>query len=574
MERLEKKTIHGQTYYYYSDWGWVEGKCRRLWQKYLGRAQDIAAAVTTGGPAPLYAEVFACGLPQALWQQARELQITPTVDAQCPKRHQGLSPGDYLTLAAINRACHPVSKMAMWDWVEQTTLRRLYPTASSATLSSQRFWDHMDMISIPDAQTIWKQLLTRVVQREKLDLSSFCYDGTNFYTFIDTFNVHTTLARRGKNKQGRTNLRQVSYALFCGADGPMPLYYEVYEGNRNDAKEFPLVLAKFHAFLKELSGQVPSALQTTLIFDKGNNSQDNIALLDQLELKFVGSVKLGEHADLAAVSNGDARFVPCDPEEFPGTKAFAVKQTVYGRERTLVVTYNQNLFQAQWLTVQHDLTQACEELGALQQRLQDREAGRIKGGNAPTVASVEKQCQHHLSRPYLTDLIPYTVSVGSLGVPRLEYQLDSRALQQLEDTELGKNILITNQDTWENARIIRAYRSQYLIEEVFKQMKDRHFGTWWPLNHWTDQKIHVHGLYCSIAMLLRAVLHRQARQRGLTLPMPRFLAELDAIREVVNVYPRKCGQQPGATQTVFTKLSTIQERLVSLFKLLPGKKAV
>lgn len=182
--------------------------------------------------------------------------------------------------------------------------------------------------------------MTRIVQREGLGLSFFCYDGTNFYTFIDTFNVHTSPARRGKNKQGRSNLRQVSYALFCGTIGPMPLYYEVYEGNRNDAMEFPLVLQKIHAFLQELSGHIPVALQTTLIFDKGNNSQDNISLFDELELKFVGPVKLGEHAELAAVSNGDARFIPCDQEEFPGTKAFAVKQTGYGRERTLVVTYN------------------------------------------------------------------------------------------------------------------------------------------------------------------------------------------------------------------------------------------
>ncbi len=33
MERLETKQIHDQTYYYYFKWGWVDGKCRRMWQK-------------------------------------------------------------------------------------------------------------------------------------------------------------------------------------------------------------------------------------------------------------------------------------------------------------------------------------------------------------------------------------------------------------------------------------------------------------------------------------------------------------------------------------------------------------
>ena len=45
MERLEAKVISGQTYYYYSKWGWVDGKCRRIWQKYLGKLENIAKAV-------------------------------------------------------------------------------------------------------------------------------------------------------------------------------------------------------------------------------------------------------------------------------------------------------------------------------------------------------------------------------------------------------------------------------------------------------------------------------------------------------------------------------------------------
>ena len=45
MERLEAKTVKGKTYYYYSHWGWRDGRCRRLWQKYLGKLEDIVAAV-------------------------------------------------------------------------------------------------------------------------------------------------------------------------------------------------------------------------------------------------------------------------------------------------------------------------------------------------------------------------------------------------------------------------------------------------------------------------------------------------------------------------------------------------
>ena len=68
--------------------------------------------------------------------------------------------------------------------------------------------------------------------------------------------------------------------------------------------------------------------------------------------------------------------------------------------------------------------------------------------------------------------------------------------------------------------IIRAYRSQFLIEAVFKVMKDRGAGTWWPLNHWTDRKIQVHALYCTIGFLRRGLMHRRVQRAGVQISLP------------------------------------------------------
>ena len=85
MERLEKKVIKGNTYYYYSKWERVNGKCRRVWQKYLGKLEDIASAVDENGPTPQFAEVFQFGLPSTLWNECN-LQLqevkNKTVDSQ------------------------------------------------------------------------------------------------------------------------------------------------------------------------------------------------------------------------------------------------------------------------------------------------------------------------------------------------------------------------------------------------------------------------------------------------------------------------------------------------------------
>ena len=574
MQRLEAKTIHGRTYYYYSHWGWKNGKCRRLSQKYLGKAEDIAQAVQGVGPAPQYAEVLDWGLPLALWQEAARAQVAEHVDQLCPKRAQGLSTGDYLRLAAINRAYDPVSKHAMWDWLTRTCLLRWWPEASAGHLTSQRFWDHMDRIAPATAQAIWQQLLAQVLQRERIELSQICYDGTNFYTFIDTFNLKCQIAKRGKNKQGRCNLRQVSYALFCSTDGQLPLFYDVYEGNRNDAKEFPQVLERFQRWLVQRAGSTWATTKPTLIFDKGNNSEDNFGLIDQLELPYVGSVKLDEHPDLKRVSNRDARWQAATETGLAGTKSWRTQQVVYGRERTLVVTYNEHLFDSQWATVQNDLAQALSQLAAVRQNLQNRAIGLIKGGTRPSVESVERKCDQILHRQHLRQLVQTTVTQNSAGVPQLDYQADATAQQKLADTYLGKTLLITGHKEWTDAQVIRAYRSQFVIEEIFHEMKDRRIGTWWPLRHWTDSKIQVHGLYCTIAVLLRALLWRRARQAGLRLSMADLLEKLGQIQQVINVYPAKRAGQSVTEQSVLTKRDETQEKLIETLGLQMPKSAI
>ncbi|MHC1725226.1 MAG: IS1634 family transposase [Syntrophobacteraceae bacterium] len=566
MERLETKKISGQTYYYYSKWGWVDGKCRRVWQKYLGKLENIVKAVEGDGPPPLYAEVFQWGLPTALWKECQQAKVVHEVDALCPKRDQGLSTGAYIAIAALNRAICPYSKRSMWEWFSQTALMRHFPHATKTALTSQRFWDHMDRIDAKAAQIIWQNIIQGVVKREGIDLSTLLYDGTNFYTFIDTFNARCEIAKHGKNKQGRNNLRQISYALFCCTDGQMPLFYDVYEGNRNDVRQFPDILQRFHSVYSNLSGGQCPAPETTLVFDKCNNSAPNFALLDSLQMKYVGSVKLDEHKDLAQISNNDPLFVSCPPKEIEGTKAFRVEKELYGDKKVLVVTYNQNLFNTQWLTLQNDIEKAVAKLSALHQKLEDRINGIITHGKPPTRQSVENQCKDILCRQHLKRVIDVNIESAADGL-RMQYAINAEKLQEVADTYLGKNILITNRADWDDIKVIQAYRSQFMIEEVFKQMKDRNTGSWWPLFHWTDSKIRVHGLYCTIAVLLRALAIRRVKGAGLRLSMKRMLSELNAIREVVNIYPRKRRQKIERRQSVLTKTSELQQKLISILEL-------
>lgn len=573
MERLERKKQNGKYYYYYSGWKKINGKCRRQWQVYLGKLENIVNAVQGGGPKGSYAEIFQRGLPLALWKEAKTACAIEEINQQCAKRNQGMSTGEYIVTAAINRAIYATSKRSMWEWFSDTILVRLMPKASKDALTSQRFWDHMNRIQEEDIEKIWNSILSGVIGREKVDLSSIQFDGTNFYTFIDSFNGRCDLAQLGRNKQKRSDLRQVNYSLFCSGEHHLPLFFDTYRGNRHDSKQFPLVMRKFEKFFQQLSksNQKP---KVTLIFDKGNNSTENIKMIDEMKLNFVGSIKLNAAKDLENIPNDSDLLKSFDCDELEGTKAYRLKRKVFGKTRTVILTFNQNLFDSQWRVVRKEVDKALEGLSTYKAMLDDRIKGIEKRGKDPTRQMVKNKCSKILSKSYLKKIISIELAKGKRGIPRLKYHLDAVALAEHERMKLGKNIIITSRDEWDTMRIIKAYRSQYLIEDVFKEMKDRKTGCWWPMYHWTDSKIKVHALYCSLGLLFRGLIMRRIKSSGIDISMKRLLKELGEVKEVINVSPAKGRQKKDRRSSVMSKLSELQEKLVSILDLGMKKKDV
>jgi transposase len=562
MAYITRKRIKGITYYYAEESARVDGKSKRKWQKYLGSLPKIIEAVEGKPSTPAYAEIFQLGSPAAYLSMAEQINMIPIIDSILPKRDQGLSIGFYLTLAAINRGIDAVSKRSMWSWFQDTILFRVFPEASKASLSSQRFWDNMSSIEEDKIKPVWMKLINSILDSEDIDLSCTSYDGTNFYSFIGSFNTRCSIAKRGKNKQGRRDLRQINYALFCTRKDHFPLYFDVFEGNRHDSKEFEAVIENFFRAFKD---RKPERKGLTIVFDKGNNSIENLGKFkEDSGFHFVGSVKPDDHKDLALISNSDKCLVPLSHPKLDQVKAFRTKKRIYGRELTVVVTFNNNLYASQVKSLNNEINKCLGKLSTISTKLEDRIAGRITKGKKPTKESIKKQVASVLSGQYMKKLIGTTI-IGENGIPVLNYSLKSEAYAELADTYLGKNIIITDNHDWSTEDIIITYRSQYIIEDVFKQMKDRKTGTWWPMFHWTDQKIMVHGLYCSLSLILRALIMKRVQEASMPMSMNKLHEKLSGIREVLNVFPKRKGKQ--STQSVLSKMDEVQMQLFDLFKM-------
>ena len=560
MASITKKTIRGRAYFYARECRRVNGKPTIVWQKYLGRADDIIAALapsrpTTKRPARhREAVITEFAAVVALYDIAQQLQLSDHIDRHVKKAGSGPSVGTYLLLAAINRCVAPCSKVRLARWFEGTALRRFLDVRTEQ-LTSQRFWDHMARVSPQAIELIERDLTRHLVRHFDLDLRRVLFDATNFFTFIDSFNARSTLAQRGKSKEGRAALRIVGLALLVTADFHIPLLHQTYPGNQPDGPTFAGLTAELIERHRLIASQVKSV---TLIFDKGNCSADNLQAVANSPYHFISSLVPTYHPELLKIPM--RRFDSLEADGLPGVKAYRTTKEIFGIERTVVVTYNEALFVAQSRTLLREIAQRQHQLDELRARLLRHQKGEVRGGKRPTTTGVKKTIDRYLKARHMKELFEIHLSEQE-GLPVLRYQFRAAAWRELQRTLLGKTILFTDQASWSDAEIVRGYRGQHQAEAAFRCLKSPHHLSLRPQHHWTDQKIRVHVFYCVLALLLCSVLRRHLHRQGIDRSIPALLEDLGQIREVGILTPGRSEGELPQLEITLSRLTKEQRRL-------------
>lgn len=557
---LTQKTINGKKYFYARVCKRVNGKPKIIHTVYLGTIDKmIKSAKQEQTPVPAKEVLIAeMGATAALWGAAKRLGLVELIDRYATKRKQGPSVGQYMLIAAINRAVNPTSKTALGEWFENTAGPRLLGVQPNQ-LSSQAFWNHMGKLGQKDLIHIENDILDKLVNEFKIDLKCLLYDGTNFHTYINT-KTKSELAKRGHNKQKRNDLRQVSLGLMTSADFNIPLLHQVYGGNVTDPPQFASVVEELVSRYKQLTEACPSI---TLVFDKGNNSEGNFEAFENTDFHFVGSLKLNQCPKLVAVPL--KKYRSFKDEDFESVKAYRCRQRVFNGDRTVLITFNENLLAGQFQGIGRNITKCKSQLHDLQIKLKRRANGHIKKGKKPTPDAVKKQIDKILQREYMKKIIKTTVtSVGK--TVKVQYHVDQNTIDQLSRTVLGKTILFTDNHTWTDEQIIRAYRSQYKIEHAFRDMKNPHCLGWDPRFHWTDQKIRVHAFYCVMALTLVNLIKRELAVKGMSMSTERLIKNLSQIRETTSVHLTGKNKTPKLTHAM-SRLTPTQKKLFDLLNL-------
>lgn len=569
MAYLKIKKIKGKSYYYAVESKRVNGKPRTVNQIYLGSLEQLIAARRRADMPlpPKEVAVLEFGLVATCVKLAEELDLVELINQAVPKRDQGLSIGEYLLIAAISRVAEPVSKRACWDWYRQTCLPRLMENSvSQADLSSQRFWDHMDMVPLEVIPQIENAISQRLLEIFDLDLGFLIYDTTNYYTHIDSFNGRNHIAQRGKSKQKRNDLRQLNLALAVTRDFHIPLFHQLYEGNKVDVSSFSSIVVEL---VKRYELLAKYCEDITLIYDKGNNSQKNQEKVDASPYHFIGALKLNEFPELAALETSSDQFKSLADERLQKVTAYRTKEVVFARERTVVVTFSHSFYEKQNQSLLRQINKCDKGLKQLTMKLQKRIGARASGqpllGKPRTRKALATQVKTILKPQYMKQLFKVDISQQG-GLLSLTYTFLPKKLAEIQRTRLGKTILFTDQDGWSSEDIILGYRGQYRIEEAFKLTKRGHFMAWRPTFHWTDQKLHIHAFYCVLSLLLISLAHRRLWQAGMRIGLPTLEKELKAIKEVLTLQLPPSGKPEKAR--LYRTLTTMNERQKAVYEAL------
>jgi len=332
----------GRPYYYVRETARVGGKPKVVSQVYLGTPERIRDLALGKGiefkkiAAQEFGSLWLANLVDA------EVGLVPLIDSVIPRgrKERGPTVGEYFLYAVFNRMVDACSKRALPQWYEHTAIQSIRPVVVKA-LDSQHYWEKWERVGEEDIKQIASLFFKKIAGLEKAANGCFLFDTTNYYTYMAS-KTESELAVRGKNKEGKDWLRQVGVALLVSRATQIPLFYREYEGNRHDSKVFLRLITEIVAVMRN-----SRAGELTVVFDKGMNSDENIASVDAMPgVHFITTYSPYYADDLIRVKPSE--FTPVDSpknrelerlgREEDRIVAFRTSRELWGRERTVIAS--------------------------------------------------------------------------------------------------------------------------------------------------------------------------------------------------------------------------------------------
>jgi len=441
----------------------------------------------------------------------------------------------WATMAAVHavaRLCEPSSDLAIAEsFFGKTALDDLL------AVPSEKVYDNRLYRALDAMLPLREQLFThlRKVYGELFDarFDVLLYDITS--TYFEGQAKHNDKARRGYSRDSRPDCEQVTIGLVVTPE-QLPLAYEVFDGNRNDAT----TLSDMFDLMETRYGKS----RRTWVLDRGFVSEDNLAELRRRgALYIVGTPRsalrkcereLLDKDNWSQVAPGvEARLVTLPPgtdsegEKDPGareTYLLCRSQPRIDKDRAIVEKAAARLHDALLklkeqidLGRQRDRAKAERRIGRLLEKYQ--RAGRLYTATITEVDDPKKP-----------------------GSTRLQMELsDNRDAIDWTALQNGCYLLRTNLLGKDPAELWRTYIGLTEAEAAFRALKSP-LGMR-PVYHQKTGRVDAHILTCFLALCMRRTLSLWMRESGLGTAPDKLLAEMKEIRSLDLVLTAREGKE-------------------------------
>ena len=535
------------------------GKSKRAWEITIARKDKITETLPElrrrFSKKPPEPQQFEFGLVYGLFSISKKVNLIEIINDCTSKREQGFTVGEYITLLAINRAVTLNSKSQVRKWFDKTALSRHFPDLSES-LTTQNILNQMGYLDQDIIRCIEEEVCKKVYSEFGLKSDCFLFDPTNFFTYIREYKKNT-IVQRGCNKRKRNDLRQVSMSLLVTRDEcNVPLMHETYEGNIPDVSHFKQVLTLMERRFKVIGLELP---EITLVFDKGNNSEEAYKFLDSKRINFVSSIRPSMKVSKPLLAESLSKYEELWTKK-NGRKVFGYRTTttVYfskGKQNTLIATFDEDTFALQEHNLDESINKAILKLkGFIKSQLNSKPQWKDPKNVA---MKIERDI---LKNKKLRAIIAYSIGKIRNGL-EVTWKVDDTVRDEYLKP-MGKSLVFSSRNEWSTLEIVKTYRAQIDVERQFKELNKRDRISVQPVYVWTDQMIRVHLFISVLALLLSNLLHRKLQSGGIILSKDSCFETLEDIKEIHLEYSDK-----NPPDVLLTKMSTLQRKLFQILDL-------
>ncbi len=421
--------------------------------------------------------------------------------------------GRVVMLLTLNRLLAPQPLYHVQDWWAETVLPQVLDIPQQKVYDN-RLGRALDRL-YPYLGELWARLAGRAIQVYDLDLNVLHWDITSIY--FEGAYTDSELAAYGYSRDHRPDTKQVNLEVDVTHDGYVPILYHTLPGNTADiTRPLPHLRALLRFFARpELADR---RLRPILVSDCKMITPEAVFACHAHDLFYLGPLPNGKATE-AVLKSVTAEELAAHP-------------LTYRPQRVKPDDPNFVPYQGVWrpFTFEHEgkrvTDQALVIWSAGKQRLDERKRKTALKRLLNTLADIQKKLntRRYKKRAYVEQrlvaiqegnpakgLVDIQLS-GEDGALELTFRINRRRLAEAQALD-GRYALATNAHHLEASETLTLFKGQDGVEKRIGVVKGPLLVR--PLFVRTDRRIEGLVFITLLALLVRAILERACRQRGL-----------------------------------------------------------